>query len=115
VRTCHALELPVDDRVWKIAPALATGNTIVIKPAEQTPLTTLRLAELIEQAGVPAGVANVVTGGPEVGRALVAHTAVAKIPSAARRRSAARSPPRPPGVEEGVPRAGRQGADHHHR
>jgi acyl-CoA reductase-like NAD-dependent aldehyde dehydrogenase len=51
----------------------------VIKPAEQTPLTTLRLAELIEQAGVPAGVVNVVTGGPEVGRALVAHPAVAKI------------------------------------
>ena len=64
---------------WKLAPALATGNTVVIKPAEQTPLSTLRLAELIEQAGVPAGVVNVVTGGPEAGQALVAHPRVAKI------------------------------------
>jgi aldehyde dehydrogenase (NAD+)/betaine-aldehyde dehydrogenase len=70
---------PLMIAVWKIAPALAAGNTVVIKPAEQTPLSTLRLAELIEQAGVPAGVVNVVTGGPEVGRALVAHPAVAKI------------------------------------
>lgn len=65
--------------VWKLAPALATGNTVVIKPAEQTPLSTLRLAELIEQAGVPAGVVNVVTGGPDVGRALVSHPLVKKI------------------------------------
>ncbi|MGW0578634.1 aldehyde dehydrogenase family protein [Streptomyces sp. NPDC002920] len=65
--------------VWKLAPALATGNTVVIKPAEQTPLSTLRLAELIEQAGVPAGVVNVVTGGPEVGKALVRHPLVKKI------------------------------------
>ncbi|MEU1183903.1 aldehyde dehydrogenase family protein [Streptomyces sp. NPDC005820] len=65
--------------VWKLAPALAAGNTVVIKPAEQTPLSTLRLAELIEQAGVPAGVVNVVTGGPDVGRALVGHPLVKKI------------------------------------
>ncbi|WP_094214267.1 aldehyde dehydrogenase family protein [Streptomyces diastatochromogenes] len=65
--------------VWKLAPALATGNTVVIKPAEQTPLSTLRLAELIEQAGVPAGVVNVVTGGPEAGKALVSHPLVKKI------------------------------------
>ena len=64
---------------WKLAPALATGNTVVIKPAEQTPLSTLRLVELIEQAGVPAGVVNVVTGGPETGRALVEHPLVAKV------------------------------------
>lgn len=64
---------------WKLAPALATGNTAVLKPAEQTPLTTLRLAELITEAGFPNGVVNVVTGGPEVGRALVAHPGVAKI------------------------------------
>jgi aldehyde dehydrogenase (NAD+)/betaine-aldehyde dehydrogenase len=70
---------PLMIAVWKIAPALATGNTMVIKPAEQTPLSTLRLAELIEQAGVPAGVVNVVTGGPEVGKALVRHPKVAKI------------------------------------
>ncbi|MEV7287085.1 aldehyde dehydrogenase family protein [Streptomyces sp. NPDC093252] len=65
--------------VWKLAPALATGNTVVIKPAEQTPLSTLKLAELIERAGVPAGVVNVVTGGPETGRALVRHPLVKKI------------------------------------
>lgn len=65
--------------VWKLAPALATGNTVVIKPAEQTPLSTLLLAEVLEQAGIPAGVVNVVTGGPEVGKALVRHPKVAKI------------------------------------
>ncbi|AZK97800.1 MULTISPECIES: aldehyde dehydrogenase family protein [Streptomyces] len=65
--------------VWKLAPALATGNTVVIKPAEQTPLSTLRLAELMAEAGVPAGVVNVVTGGPETGRALVRHPSVKKI------------------------------------
>jgi acyl-CoA reductase-like NAD-dependent aldehyde dehydrogenase len=65
--------------VWKLAPALATGNTVVIKPPEQAPLSTLRLAELIEEAGVPAGVVNVVTGGPEAGRELVRHPKVAKI------------------------------------
>ncbi|WP_033292440.1 aldehyde dehydrogenase family protein [Amycolatopsis jejuensis] len=64
---------------WKLAPALATGNTVVIKPAEQTSLSTLRLAELLEEAGVPAGVVNVVTGGPDTGKALVAHPGVAKI------------------------------------
>jgi len=64
---------------WKLAPALATGNTVVIKPAEQTPLSTLRLAELIEEAGMPAGVVNVVTGGPRAGKALVVHPKVAKI------------------------------------
>lgn len=65
--------------VWKLAPALACGNTVVVKPAEQTPLSTLRLAELIEQAGIPAGVVNVVTGGPEAGKALVSHPLVKKI------------------------------------
>jgi len=65
--------------VWKLAPALATGNTVVVKPAEQTPLTTLLLAEVLEQAGIPAGVVNVVTGGPEAGKALVRHPKVAKI------------------------------------
>ena len=64
---------------WKLAPALATGNTAVVKPAEQTPLSTLRFAELLERAGVPAGVVNIVTGGPEAGRALVAHPEVAKV------------------------------------
>ncbi len=60
--------------IWKIAPALAAGNSIVLKPASATPLTTIRLAELALEAGVPAGVFNVVTGrGDVVGAALAAH------------------------------------------
>lgn len=66
--------------VWKIAPALATGCTLVLKPAEQTPLTALRLAELVEQAGFPSGVFNVVTGfGETAGAALAAHPDVDKV------------------------------------
>ncbi|MGH2819882.1 MAG: aldehyde dehydrogenase family protein, partial [Actinomycetota bacterium] len=65
---------------WKIAPALAFGNTVVLKPAEQTPLTALRLAELCLEAGVPEGVVNVVTGfGGEAGTALARHPDVDKI------------------------------------
>ncbi|MFC0864796.1 aldehyde dehydrogenase family protein [Sphaerimonospora cavernae] len=64
---------------WKLAPALACGNTVVIKPAEQTPLTALKLMELCEQAGVPSGVVNLVTGGPDVGAALVSHPGVDKV------------------------------------
>jgi betaine-aldehyde dehydrogenase len=60
--------------VWKIGPALAAGNSVVLKPATRTPLTTIRLAELALEAGIPAGVLNVVTGpGPEVGAAIAAH------------------------------------------
>ncbi|MEA2611646.1 MAG: betaine-aldehyde dehydrogenase, partial [Chloroflexota bacterium] len=60
--------------VWKIAPALAAANSVVLKPASATPLTTVRLAELAAEAGVPAGVLNVVTGrGEVVGAALAAH------------------------------------------
>ena len=70
---------PLMIAAWKLAPALVTGNTVVMKPAEQTPLSTLRLAELCLEAGVPSGVVNVVTGGPEVGRAIVRHPKVAKI------------------------------------
>lgn len=63
-----------------LAPALATGNSVVLKPSELTPLTSLRLAELALQAGIPAGVLNVVTGlGPVAGRALTEHPDVAKI------------------------------------
>ncbi|MFC3323671.1 aldehyde dehydrogenase family protein [Mesorhizobium cantuariense] len=66
--------------VWKIAPALAAGCTIILKPAEQTPLTALRLAELVEEVGFPAGVFNVVTGfGETAGAALAAHPDVDKI------------------------------------
>jgi acyl-CoA reductase-like NAD-dependent aldehyde dehydrogenase len=64
---------------WKLAPALATGNTVVLKPAEQTPLSSLWLGRIALEAGVPDGVVNVVTGGPEAGRALVAHDGVDKI------------------------------------
>jgi len=65
---------------WKVAPALATGCTCVIKPSELTPLTTLRLAEICQEAGVPDGVVNVVTGyGPEAGEALGQHMDVDKI------------------------------------
>ena len=63
----------------KIGPALAAGNTVVAKPAETTPLTTLRVAELSAEAELPAGVFNIVTGGPEVGAALVAHPDVRRI------------------------------------
>jgi phenylacetaldehyde dehydrogenase len=64
---------------WKLAPALATGVTVVLKPAEQTPLTALRLAELILEAGVPEGVVNVVTGFGDAGAALAAHDDVDKV------------------------------------
>ena len=64
----------------KLGPALVTGNTVVAKPAETTPLTTLRLAELLHEGGLPAGVVNVVTGtGPGAGAALVAHPLVRKV------------------------------------
>ena len=64
---------------WKIAPALATGNTIVLKPAEFTPLTALLFAELCQEAGLPAGVVNIVTGDGSTGEALVKHPDVDKI------------------------------------
>jgi acyl-CoA reductase-like NAD-dependent aldehyde dehydrogenase len=64
---------------WKIGPALAAGCTIVLKPAEQTPLTALRLGELALEAGIPAGVLNVVTGDGSTGAALVDHPDVDKI------------------------------------
>jgi acyl-CoA reductase-like NAD-dependent aldehyde dehydrogenase len=65
--------------VWKVAPALAAGCTVVLKPAEQTPLTALRLGDLVEQAGLPAGVINVITGDGETGALLVDHPDVDKI------------------------------------
>ena len=65
---------------WKIAPALACGNTVVLKPAEQTPLTALRLGEICQEAGLPDGVLNIVTGyGPTAGAALAEHMDVDKI------------------------------------
>jgi acyl-CoA reductase-like NAD-dependent aldehyde dehydrogenase len=66
--------------VWKVAPALACGNTVVLKPAEETPLTALKLGELAAQAGFPAGALNVVPGyGPTAGASLVRHGGVDKI------------------------------------
>ncbi len=64
---------------WKIAPALATGNAVVIKPAPYTPLSALLFAEIIAEAGIPPGVVNIVTGGDEAGAALVAHQDLDKI------------------------------------
>jgi aldehyde dehydrogenase (NAD+) len=64
---------------WKIAPALAAGNTVVLKPAEYTPLTALAFAEICVEAGLPPGVVNIVTGDGETGAALVAHAGVDKI------------------------------------
>jgi aldehyde dehydrogenase (NAD+) len=64
---------------WKIAPALACGNTVVFKPAEQTSLTALLFAEICAEVGLPPGVVNVVTGDGEVGQAIVAHPGIAKI------------------------------------
>ncbi len=64
---------------WKIAPALATGNTVVLKPAETTPLTALKLAELIQEADLPPGVVNIITGAGATGAALVNHPDVNKI------------------------------------
>ena len=64
---------------WKLAPALAAGNTCVLKPAETTPLTALLLAEVIQQAGLPPGTVNILTGDGATGQALVAHPGVNKI------------------------------------
>jgi aldehyde dehydrogenase (NAD+) len=64
---------------WKLAPALAAGNTCVLKPAETTPLTALLLAEVCQQAGLPHGVVNVLTGAGETGAALVTHPGVDKV------------------------------------
>ncbi|MGY8781553.1 MAG: aldehyde dehydrogenase family protein [Fidelibacterota bacterium] len=64
---------------WKIAPALATGNTVVLKPAETTPLTAMKLAEIIQEADLPPGVVNIVTGAGETGKQLVNHGDINKI------------------------------------
>jgi len=64
---------------WKIAPALAAGNTLVLKPAETTPLTALILADILSEAGLPPGVVNIVTGDGDVGKQLVRHPGIDKI------------------------------------
>ena len=71
---------PLLMQAWKLAPALATGNTVVMKPAEQTPLTALRVGELILEAGFPPGVVNLLPGyGPTAGAAIARHMDVDKI------------------------------------
>ena len=71
---------PLAMAAWKIAPALACGNTVILKPAEQTPLTALRLGELLLEAGVPEGVVNIVTGfGETAGAAISAHPDIDKV------------------------------------
>jgi phenylacetaldehyde dehydrogenase len=70
---------PMSMAAWKVAPALAAGCTVILKPAEQTPLTAIRLAELALEAGVPPGVFNVITGFGEAGAALVDHPGVDKV------------------------------------
>ena len=64
---------------WKIAPAIAAGNTVVLKPAEFTPMTALCFAELLEEIGLPAGVVNIITGDGKTGAALVGHAGVDKV------------------------------------
>ena len=64
---------------WKIAPALACGNTVVLKPAETTPLTALAFAEICQKADLPPGVVNIITGAGDTGRALVEHEGVGKV------------------------------------
>ncbi len=71
---------PLLSAVWKVAPALATGNTMILKPASQTPLTALALGALALEVGIPAGVLNVVTGsGAVAGQAIVAHPGIDKV------------------------------------
>jgi phenylacetaldehyde dehydrogenase len=83
VGVCAAIipwNYPLLMAAWKLAPALACGNTVVLKPAEQTPLSALRLAELIREAGFPPGVVNVINGPADpTGRALAAHPGVDKV------------------------------------
>jgi betaine-aldehyde dehydrogenase len=74
-----AWNYPIQIAMWKSGPALACGNTMVFKPAEQTPLTALKLAEIYTEAGLPPGVFNVVQGAAEPGAALVRHPDIAKV------------------------------------
>ena len=82
---------------WKLAPALAAGCTMVVKPSEHASASTLAFGRVLEEAGVPAGVVNIVTGGPQTGRALVGDPRVARSRSRDRSTSARRSD-RPPSV-----------------
>ena len=70
---------PLLEVAYKLGPALAAGCTVVVKPSELAPLSTLRLMDLVEEAGLPAGVVNAIIGGPEIGAALVRHPGVQKV------------------------------------
>ena len=70
---------PLMMAAWKIAPALATGNTVVLKPAETTSLTAIKLAEIIQEADLPAGVVNIITGAGATGAGIVNHPDIDKI------------------------------------
>ncbi len=74
-----AWNYPIQIASWKTAPALAAGNAMIFKPSEVTPVTALQLARIVEEAGAPAGLMNVVLGGRPVGEALAAHPDIAKI------------------------------------
>src|SRR5207237_8488539 len=74
-----AWNYPIQIACWKSAPALACGNAMIFKPAERPPLTALRLAEIYAEAGLPAGVFNVVQGDGAVGRMLTTHKRIAKV------------------------------------
>jgi aldehyde dehydrogenase (NAD+) len=79
VATITPWNTPLGLLAWKLFPALAAGNTVVCKPSEVTPTSTVLLVELLREAGIPDGVVNVVTGGPKAGAALIAHPGIAKI------------------------------------
>lgn len=81
---------PLIMAVWKFGPALAAGNTMVLKPAPQTPSTALRLAQIATEVGIPPGVLNVVSGGSDVGEALVSHPGVAMVSLTGSTRTGAR-------------------------
>jgi betaine-aldehyde dehydrogenase len=74
-----AWNYPVQIAMWKLAPCLAAGNAMVFKPSEETPLTALRLAEILTEAGLPAGLFNVVQGDARVGQMLTGHPGIAKV------------------------------------
>ena len=79
VAAIGAWNYPIQIACWKAAPALACGNSVVFKPSDLTPLTALKLAEILQEAGLPDGVFNVVQGRGETGRAMVEHPAVDKV------------------------------------
>ena len=100
---------------WKIIPALVCGNTVVLKPSELTPLSALHFVKVLEEAGVPPGVVNMVTGGPAVGEALTTHPRV--VGGVVHRLDSGRQagqPERRAALQEGPPRDGRQEPHHDH-